>query len=43
MNKRPSTLHANYRMARALWGDLSRISLENLKSLTRRYSLSIAA
>ena len=43
MNKRSSTLHANYCVARALWGDLSGISLENLKSLTGRYSLSIAA
>ena len=41
--KQPASCRANLRLARDLWGDLSRLAASHLRELTRRYRLSIAA
>ncbi len=43
MNKRPKASRLNVRLALSIWGDVSQAALLNLKELTRRYALSVAA
>jgi len=43
MNKRRSAFHLNAKLARSTWCDVSGTSLLNLKELTGRYALSVAA
>ena len=43
MNKRLKASRLNARLALSIWGDISQGALLNLKELTRRYALSVAA
>ncbi len=43
MRKNVVGFRSNARLARQLWGELSRISLRALRDLTARYSISVAA
>ena len=43
MKRNTDSFRTNSRLARQLWGDLSRIALRSLRELTARYSLSVAA
>src|SRR5216684_3188429 len=43
MNKRLKAFRLNVRLALSIWGDVSQAALLNLKELTRRYALSVAA
>ena len=43
MKKRPLSLSANRRLARAIWGDLSAATLLGLKDLTDTHALSVGA
>jgi hypothetical protein len=43
MNKRLNTFRLNVKLALNIWGDVSQAALLNLKELTRRYALSVAA
>ncbi len=43
MKRNAVSFRSNARLARQLWGELSRIALRSLRELTARYSLSIAS
>jgi hypothetical protein len=43
MRKHTSRFQSNRRLARATWGELSSVALRNLKDLTERHALSVAA
>ena len=43
MKRNVVSFQSNARLARHLWGELSRIALRSLRELTARYSLSVAA
>ena len=42
MNKKPQLIRSNLRVARGIWGKLPETRLNELKSLTRKYSLCVA-
>ena len=43
MNNKSSLFRTNARLARTMWGKLSTITLQGLKELSERYTLSVAA
>ncbi len=43
MNNKSSLFRSNARLARTMWGKLSTITLQGLKELSERYTLSVAA
>ena len=43
MNNKASLFRSNVRLARTMWGKLSTITLQGLKELSERYTLSVAA
>ena len=43
MKKKTISFQSNSRLARQLWGELSKLASRNLRDLTTRYSLSVAA
>ncbi len=43
MNNKSSLFRTNARLARTMWGKLSTLTLQGLKELSERYTLSVAA
>ena len=42
MNNKSNLFRSNARLARTMWGKLSTITLQGLKELSERYTLSVA-
>ena len=43
MKRKAISFRSNAKLARQLWGELSRITLHTLRELTAKYSLSVGA